>query len=407
MEPILILGIIVCVGFIFGGLASKLKLPKVTGYIIAGIILNPDLFHLFPKDFTVHTTPVTNIALAFIAFSIGGTLAYSNLKKLGKSIIFITIFESEFAFLAVGLGACAVIPFFLYPGGANWLTVFIPMSLLLASLAAPTDPSVTLAVVHQYKAKGPVTSSIIGVGALDDVLGIINFSLASVIANTLILSDTFNIGSFLIQPLIIIGGAIPLGIILGVIFNLLSPLVKEGSESVLIVMILGLLCIGFGLADFVGIDPLLAIMIMGIVVVNFNKHRDKVFKMLERYTEQLLFLLFFTLSGMQLNFNTLAHGIILVLVFLVFRSLGKVLGTMTGALISGAPKNVRKYTAGGLFPQGGLIVGLALIMKQKPSFDAFSDLIISIIIGSTIIHELLGPVMAKMSLKKAGEIRSG
>jgi len=403
IPPNFIIGVIICVGFFFGGLATKLKLPKITGYIIAGVVLNPHLFHLVPPDFAKNTDPVTNIALSFITFSIGGTLFYPRMKKMGKDIFYITFFESEFAFLAVFLGSCLVMPFFIH-NGQSWFTTFIPVSLLLAVLAAPTDPSATLAVVHQYKAKGVVTSTTMGVSAFDDVFGIINYSIAMVLAGTLIVGDSFSVSSLALRPAIIIGGAIILGGIFGVIFNLLSPFVKEGAESVLIVLVLGLLSLSFGLARIAGVDELLTTMVMGIVVINFNRCHDKVFNILERYTEQLVFLIFFTLSGMFLDFSTFAKSIILVILFFFFRTSGKIAGVKLGCFLSSADYKVRKYTSAGLIPQGGLVVGLALIMKENHLFDSFSGLIINIIIGSTIVHEFIGPIFAKSALKKAGEI---
>ncbi|OPX28719.1 MAG: hypothetical protein B1H08_05375 [Candidatus Omnitrophica bacterium 4484_171] len=398
-----IIGVIICVGFFFGGLATKLKLPKITGYIIAGVILNPHLFHFVPPDFAKNTNPVTNIALSLITFSIGGTLFFPKMKKMGKDIFYITFFESEFAFLAVFIGSCLIMPFFIHRG-QSWATVFIPLSLLLAVLAAPTDPSATLAVVHQYKAKGIVTSTTMGVSAFDDVFGIINYSIAMVLASALVGGGSLGVSSLVFRPAFIIGGAVFLGIVFGTIFNLLSPFVKEGAESVLIVLVLGLLSLSFGLAKIIGVDELLTTMVMGIVVINLNRYHDKVFSILERYTEQLVFLIFFTISGMFLDFSTFMESMVLVVLFFIFRTSGKAAGVKLGGLLSGADYKVKKYTSFGLIPQGGLVVGLALIMKENHLFDYFSGLIINIIIGSTIVHEFIGPILVKYAFKKAGEI---
>ena len=131
-------------------------------------MLNPGLLHVIPGDFVSHTDFITNLCLSFITFSVGGTLFFPHLKKLGKSIIWITLCEAEFAFIAVAIGFLAVTPFFIHIAGATWFTVFIPISLLIASLASPTDPSATLAVVHEYKAKGNVSSTVLGVAAFDE-----------------------------------------------------------------------------------------------------------------------------------------------------------------------------------------------------------------------------------------------
>jgi len=398
-------GIILFVGFLFGEIATKLKLPKVTGYIVGGILLNPGLLHFIPDDFTNHTDFITNLCLSFITFSVGGTLFFPHIKKLGKNILWITLCEAEFAFAAVAIGFFAVTPFFIHLPGATWLTVFIPVSLLIASLASPTDPSATLAVVHEYKAKGNVSSTILGVAAFDDALGIVNYSFAIAFAMVLISPNTAGIQPFLLKTLLSIGGSVLLGAVFGFIFNAISVSVQREKEGVLIVLIFALLSLCFGTAATLGMDQLLATMAMGAIVINFNKQRVKIFKIMERYTEELIFVLFFTLSGMHLNFHILRGNLILVMLFFVFRTFGKIAGTFTGAFLSKAPPKVRKYTAGGLIPQGGIVIGLALMMKQNSSFDAFSDIVLSVIIGATVIHEIIGPILAEKVLERAGEIK--
>lgn len=404
MQSILIVGVIIFTGFVFGEIASKVKLPKVTGYILAGVLLNPSLFRLIPQDFVDHTSLITNISLAFITFSVGGTLLYSRVKRLGKGILCITVCEAELAFLAIVLGFLVVTPFFIHRSGATWFATFIPLSLLIGCLGSPTDPAATLAVAHEYKAKGDVCSTIMGVAALDDVTGIVNYSLAIAIATVFVLRQGFNLYSSLLSPLIVIGGAIILGIAFGFLLNLITLFLKKETEGIFIVLILALLALCFGLATLLGFDELLATMTMGIVVVNYNSKRDKIFRILGRYTEQLIFVLFFTLSGMHLNFSVLSSYYILVLLFILFRVIGKVTGTMAGASIAKSSPMVKKYAAAGLIPQGGIVIGLALLIKQNHVFDGISDIIISVIVGATIIHEIIGPILSKMALKKAGEI---
>jgi len=406
MQSILIVGIIIFTGFIFGEIADKIKLPKVTGYLFAGIVLNPDLFNIIPTDFIDHTSLITNISLSVITFSVGGTLTYARIKKLGKGILFITLFEAEFAFLAVFIGFLVITPFFIHLPDATWLTIFIPISILLGSLASPTDPSATLAVVHEYKAKGDVTSTIMGVAAFDDALGIINYSVAIAIAGACTFNDSFSLTSSILTPLFTIGGAIILGTTFGFGFNAITLFFKKETEGSFIVYTFSLLLLCFGIANLLGVNELLATMTMGVIVANFNSTGNKIFEIIERNTEELIFVLFFTLSGMHLNFSVLSTSYILVMFFIVFRAIGKVSGTMIGASISKSSSTVKKYTASGLIPQGGIVIGLALMLKQNPTFDSISDVIITIIIGATVIHELVGPALAKVALKKAGEINN-
>jgi Kef-type K+ transport system membrane component KefB len=399
-----IVGIMIFTGFLFGEIAQKIRLPKITGYILAGICLNPRLLPLIPESFTKHTEFITNISLAFITFSVGGTLLYSKIKALGKTILAIVLFEAEGAFFMVITGFISVTLLLgIYPV-TSWKITLLPLSLLLGCLASPTDPSSTLAVTHEYKAQGNVTSTIMGVAAFDDALGIMNYSLAVAGAQLLIAHTDVNLYSALLRSLVMIGGGILLGALFGLVFNWFTILMKGETEGALIVLIFAMLALCFGIAQILQVDELLATMAMGCLVVNFNLKQDTIFKMLERYTEELIFVFFFTLSGMYLNFSVLSGAFLLIVLFVVFRAIGKVGGTVIGASFSKASKEVKHYTALGLLPQGGIVIGLALMINANPAFDTIADSLISIVIGATVIHELIGPIVAKIALQKAGEI---
>jgi len=402
MSPILIIGVILFIGFISGELCSRIGLPKVTGYILAGLLLNPGITHLVPESFVDHTSLITNIALSFITFSVGGTLLFSKIRSMGKSIIIITLLEAECAFLFVAVAFIFLAPLFV-AHQYDVLLYFIPIGLLLASMASPTDPSATLAVEHEYKAQGQVTSTIMGVAAFDDILGILNFSLAIAAAQICIAHQSFGMHSIL-QPILRISLSILLGSLFGFFLNFLIKLINKETEGVLITLIISFLALCYGCAGLLGADELLSTMVMGIVVVNFNIQKDKIFTMLERYTEEIIFVLFFTISAMHLDFSVLLSNYVFILMFVVFRSFGKFTGTFLGGIISKSSSAVRKYTAGGLIPQGGIVIGLALIIKQNPIFSSISDVILNVVIGATIIHEIIGPVISKFALAKAGEI---
>jgi Kef-type K+ transport system membrane component KefB len=404
VEPLLAIGILLVGGFAVGELAEKVGLPKVTGYITAGILLNPGLFGFMPAELLDSTEPVTNIALAFITFSVGGTISLARIRRLGRSIGLITVFEAEFAFLAVAAGFLVLAPVLVRGTGLPWLAAIVPLSLLVGSLASPTDPSATLAVAHEYRAKGDVSSTIMGVAAMDDALGIINYSLATAAAVALAGHAAFSVTSSLIEPLVSIVGAIALGVAFGLVFNGATRLFRKESEGYFIVLVLGMLGLCFGVARLLGVDELLPTMSMGIFVVNTNPQHEKIFRVLERYTEQLIFVLFFTLSAMHLDLGALARVWPLALVFVVLRAGGKYGGTRLGARLGRAPAAVKRWAAAGLIPQGGIVIGLALLLKQNPALDRVSDLVLNLIIGAVVIHELVGPVLARLALRRAGEI---
>ena len=402
MNTLLILGILLAGGFTLGELVEKLGFPRVTGYILAGVLLNPAVFHIIPIPFVEATEPITNIALAILTFSVGGTLALAPLRELGKGIAFIALGEAQLAALAVTLGTLATLPFIIHLEGPSFLATYVPFALLLGALASPTDPSATLAVIHQYKAKGPVSFSIMGVAALDDALGIINFSVAVALA-TVFMNHSALHASSLISPLIGIAYSILLGVFFGLTFHFVSHLIRSESEGLFIVLILAVLTLCYGIASFLDLDQLLATMSVGITVVNFGRERDRIFRMIEEYFEPLIFVLFFTISGMYLDFQILLRFLPLVLVFVAFRTVGKLGGAYAGASLARSSQTVRRYTGWGLLPQGGIVIGLALVMKQNPALAPVSDILVSVIIGATVIHELIGPLTSKLALQKAGE----
>lgn len=404
MNKILIIGVVLFVGFVLGQEFRKKKLPKIIGYLIAGILLNPNLAAFVPRDIITHTNIIENIAIAFIAFSIGGSIVFSELKKLGKSILCITIFEAQVTFLFITLGLLAVLPFIAHDPGATWITTFIPLALLLGCLGSPTDPSVALAITHQYKTKGDVSLTMLNVAGFDDILGIINFSVAVVIAKVLISKEAFSISHTVLAPIFIIGGSVVLGIVMGFILNVISERIESQTEGVLFVLILSFITISWGIATLLGVEEILAIMVMGIVVANFNYSRKKIFKMLERYSEELIMLIFFTLSAMHLNFGVLKTVSFLLLFFIIFRIIGKFVGTFIGAGISGSSVNVKKYTATGLIPFGGIVIGLALILQQNPIFENLGNILVSTVIGAAVINEFIAPFFVKRALKASGEI---
>jgi Kef-type K+ transport system membrane component KefB len=387
---------------ILGELAVKVYLPKISGYIIAGILLHPQISGFIQPDFIHRTDPLINIALAFITFSIGGTLSFEKIRKTGKTILMITLFESMLAYVFVFLILMLTL-YFIIPVFDSWPVVLV-ISLLLGSLAAPTDPSATLAVTQQYKAKGEVSSTVLGVAAFDDIMGILLYTLTLSLAGVMLGHTGAGMGSTLYELGKEIGGAMGLGILFGWIFNRFSIYFEKETEGALIVIILASLLICYGTSNLLGFDELLGTMTMGMMVVNFHHRQQQIFTIIERYTDELIFVLFFTLSGLHLRFDALSGSLLFIGLFVMARAMGKYSGTFMASRLTRAPANVRKYAAGGLFPQGGIVIGLALLLAKREIIADQASFIISIVIGAAIIHELLGPVLARISLKKAGEI---
>jgi len=402
MNTLLILGMTIGAGYLFGELVTKVGLPRVSGYILAGLALNPRITGVVPAAFVDGSDGITSFALAILTFAVGGTLALGPLRDLGKKILLLALGEAELSALLVILGGLAILPFLL-PGEGGFLDTIVPLALMLGALASPTDPSATLAVIHQYRAKGMVSFSIMAAAALDDALGIINFSIATVIAAALITHSSGEIGA-VFEPFLTIGGALALGAAAGLAFHFVPRWLKAEAEGLLLVLVFGLLALIYGLSTLLGLDPLLATMGMGIVVVNFTRDRDRIFRLIEEYIEPFVFVMFFTISGMLLDIGILLRYFPIVLLFVVFRSVGKLGGAYLGASLGGAAPQVRRFAGWGLIPQGGIVIGLALLLQRDPAFAPVSQILLNVIIGATVLHELIGPLTAKIAIVKSGEI---
>jgi Kef-type K+ transport system membrane component KefB len=401
---ILFFGIIIVSGFVFGELANLAKLPKASGYLIAGLLLNPDLtFSIIDKEKIQEVSQLPlNMALSVIAFSIGGGLHRKEIQSLGKSIVAIGVNQAEITLLVVVFG---LIGFFsLFPSLAgSWQQNLIPVAIILGALALPTDPAAFLAVKHELKAAGKITTTTLGIAAIDDMLTFLNFVLAISVAG-IFMDQSGAVGNELLHALIEIGASIGVGVAIGLLLNITTKLIKNESEGVLIVMMIGFVFGCFGLAELLGLEKLLANMSMGIIVINYNPLANKIFNLLERYTEELVFVIFFALSGIQLNFNMLNEAAFLVILFIVLRFSGKWLGTYSGALIAKSEPKIKKYTTWALLPQGGIVIGLALTLKQKSAYVEWADFILGVVIVSSVFYEIVGPITTKYALHKAGEV---
>ncbi len=396
-------GIIILFGFLCGELAKRAKLPKVSGYIVAGILLNPDITGVISIEFINGSSILINIALAFITFSIGGSLSWKKIRESGKMVLVLTTLEAMFAFFAVTIMSFIAI-YYIFNLVSTW-QLSLAMSLILGALAAPTDPSATLAVKNEYHAKGLVSSTVLEIAAFDDIFGIILYTLSVAVAATFMGDVPMETLDVVKDLSLTIGGSIIIGIIAGWMFNVSTKIFNKESAGELIVLISGFLIVIYGISSMFRFDELLTTMTLGVMIVNFNPQKDRIFDIIEQYTDELIFVIFFTLSGLHLQFSSISGSLIIIAFFVMARFAGKFSGIYTGAVLTNAPVPVRKFTAGGLFPQGGIVIGLALLLTKNKAFDQISNSVVGIVIGAAVIHEILGPIIAKYFLRKAGDIK--
>ncbi len=371
-------------GLLCGRLVKLIKLPNVTGYLIAGLVLGPYVTKVIPLDVVNDFSVISDMALSFIAFTIGCGFKRSYLKKVGMTPIVIAIFESLFAVFAVQGVLLAV-------GTDPQLAV------LLGAIAAATAPAATLMVIKQYGAKGPVTDTLVSVVALDDAVALIAFSVCVAVASVL------GGGKFeaktVYMPVIEIVGALLLGALFGLIFKLPLRFFKKASNRQIITV--GLVFACSGIAQLLGWSSLLACMACGMMLCNVSSESDNILSVADSVTPSL-FLLFFATSGAALNITIIPQIGLIGIIYVFARVAGKVGGAWLGAVIMKAPKTVRRFLGPALIPQAGVAIGLTLVAQTAA--PAYADTIRAVILCATLIYELVGPVITKLTLLGAKEI---
>lgn len=405
MNLVLAIGILIITGFSGGLLARKIKFPRISGYIIIGVLLSPSLLNVIPSELIRgELSVVTDITLGIIAYLIGGSLKLERLKGLGRGILAITAFQSLGAWLFVGL-LIAFLGHLLLPLNslhASYSQTYLPMAIIIGAVSCATAPAATLAIVHEYRASGPFTTTLLGVVALDDAVAILSTSVAMSFSRMLIGGGGISPYKMLLPPLWEIAGSLALGVGVGFAIIHMSPLAK--TRKTLLALVFGMIMLCVGLSRTLGISPLLANMAMGFVIVNRMKQSEQLFGVIDDI-EDVIFAMFFTLAGTHFDLRILSAAGVLSVLIILGRFSGKFLGARIGSSLSHAPESVRKYLGLGLFPKAGVTVGLILLVQREPAFSMIGSLIVSAVLASVIINELIAPPLTKYAIVKAGEAK--
>ncbi|MDY0010629.1 MAG: cation:proton antiporter [Candidatus Izemoplasmatales bacterium] len=415
------ISIVLAVGFIGALLARKFKLPNVSGYLVLGLLLGPSMALIFPNFPGIITLGeneslsfISEIALAFIAFSIGSEFAIKAIKKMGKSVIILTTFEVIGAVLMVFL-----LLFFL-PKPSMITSGYNPFSkeniafgLILASMSAATAPAATIMVIRQYRAFGPVTKTILPITALDDIYGIIVFGFFISIAQILVPQGAVQSTALMFaKPFIEVFGSIIAGGLIGFILSKLANKFDKIRDDMQVLALLSVL-FSIGLSSIVNhylhdygiaFSQLLMNIMIGSMLANVAKTPQRTFSAINDFATPF-YIMFFTLAGASLDLAILkADSLILwiALVYIIARGSGKILGITVGAMVAKSSKTIRKYLGIALLPQGGVSIGLLVIVSSQ--MKGFYPVISTIIMLSILVYETLGPVFAKFAISKAGEI---
>lgn len=390
VAPVIIsIAAILFLGFFMTRLTKLVRLPNVTAYILTGIIIGPYVLDLIPESFVAGTEFLPDIALAFIAFSTGEFFKLDVLKKNGIKVVIITIFESCAASVVV-----FILCYFI-------LRLNLPFSIVLAALASATAPASTMMTIRQTGAKGDFVNTLLQVVALDDIVGLVLYSVAISIAVATSTGHGID-GMSIIRPILSNLAVFVLGGIFGFILHLLMP-VRRSTDNRLIISVAVLFAF-CGICALLDISPLLGCMSMGTVYINLTDD-DRLFMQLNYFSPPIL-LMFFVRSGLSFKLDALFTGsasigsvplaVIGVLYFLI-RIFGKYAGAFIGCWSVGKAKEVRNYLGLALIPQAGVAIGLAALGARTLGGEA-GEALNTIILASSVLYELIGPACAKLSL---------
>jgi Kef-type K+ transport system membrane component KefB len=404
---VLLMGAIVFLGTFGSRLAQRIHIPQVVGCVIVGVLLGPDILNVISSHSIEIVKPFTMLALGFIGFMIGGELRGDIFKKYGKQFFIILFSQGIGAFLLVAV-ALSITTWFILPyimegiELANRLHISVAMGLILGAIASATAPAATTNVLWEYKTRGPLTAAILAIVALDDALALLLYRGAATGAQAIMgtSSSSFS-GTAMILFLEIIGAAL-LGFAAGVILYFLLKFIK--SDEKILGFSIALLAIVVGFTILFGVDPILPSMIFGITIANLSRRRSKsIFELVKKFSPPI-YTAFFVLAGAHIEFGGMSlYMAILTASYILFRVLGKFIGSWLGARYSKAPKVVQKYLGICLLPQAGVAIGLAILSGQIFS-PALAKMVIMVVMTGTFIIELLGPILVKVGVKKAGEV---
>ncbi len=387
-------------GYVIKYITSALKIPEVTGYVLLGVILGNSVVHLLSTPILDSLSPVSSIALGLISFMIGIELKLDVIKKLGKSILFIVTFESMGAFAVVSLGL-----FFIFKVNLN-------TSLLLGAVASATAPAATVAVIKQYRAKGELTSTILAVVGIDDAAALIIYVFIESFVGSNLLGSSVSIFSMFASAFLSIFMALGIGVGCAFLYGLI--LRKTRNNDWIMLLLAAFLFALLGVCELLGISELLSIMAFGMTIVNTSPTLSKKSEGIISNFSPIFLVAFFVLGGAHLDLSSIRTIGLLGLFYFAMRSIGKMGGATLGAILGKAPKKIRSLIGFSLLPQVGVALALALAINKKFGSGQYGDVglqlastIINVLLFTTIITEIVGPLLTRYALHKAGETNTG
>lgn len=397
-QLVLLLGIVMFFGALGGRIFKKLKIPQVVGYIVIGIIIGSSGLQILGKNTIAALNPISTVALSMIGFLVGGELKLNVVRKYGKQFVGILLFEAITPFFIVG-GIIFAVSLVVTEN----LNVSISLGLILGAICSATAPAATTDVLAEYRTRGPLTTIVYGIVAMDDAVALILYAVANTISAPLLNGNSVSFGIQLLMIAKDIFGSILLGGIFGIILGMIIRNIMT-EEGRILSFALGSLFLCTGISMTLNLDNILCAMSLGFFMVNFAPKKTlPVFTLVEKFTPPV-YVLFFVLVGAKLDIWIITPYLgALAIIYVVGRTFGKALGSMLGALITKAPETVRKYLPFCLLSQAGVAIGLS-IAAGNDFPDSVGPQILLIITATTFIVQLAGPIFVKYGVTKAGEV---
>jgi Kef-type K+ transport system membrane component KefB/mannitol/fructose-specific phosphotransferase system IIA component len=392
-DPLLTLAAILIVGVLLGWLAQRIRLPSVTGQILAGVLLGPSALALFDEGSIQGLEPLTHFALALIGVTVGAHLNVRRLRNAGRRLFWLLILEALITPLVVG-----------------W-TVFtftdapLTMGVLLATLAVSTAPATIIALVRETRSRGVFVKTLVAAVAINNTSCIFLFELARAAGRVAFSEGSFAevpAGEVLVAATVQVLQALAVGGALAVLTHLLTLRVLH-PDRLATVSVISLL-LTFGLASYVDVSPLLACMALGAVQTNLTPARDRIVDSVFSNFEPVILCVFFTLAGIHLSFGHATQAGLITAVFLAARFGGKLLSADLAMRLAGATQRVRENLGMALIPQAGIAVGLVILIQDDPAFASVQEVFTAVVLTAVIANEIVGPVLTRIALGRAGEI---
>ena len=396
MNILFALAIAMAVGMAMTRLIRLIHLPNVTAYLIAGLLVGPYVLKVLTPEMNSKLSIISDVALGFIAYSIGSEFKFSYIKEIGAKPMVITAFEGCVASLLVFLTLLV-------------LGQPLPMCLALGAIAAATAPAATLMVVRQYKAKGELTDLLLPIVALDDAVGLIVFAISFGVAKAINFGH-YDMTSILVEPLLEIVLSILLGFVMGSIFSAAEKYFKSNSKRLSLSITFVILTVALSMMEFevggvkIGFSSLLVCMMLGTVFCNVCDFSAEIMDKTDRWTAPL-YILFFVLSGAELELNVFSSASVVLIgaAYILARSFGKWAGASISAKFMKCPPKVQKWLGITLLPQAGVALGMSVTVAQTLGADG--AMVRNIVLFGVLIYELVGPALTRIALTEAGDIQ--